>query len=91
MSVPVMSDGIRSGVNWMRRKLQAKRVRNGAHHQRLRRARHAGEQAVAADEQCNQHLVEHLVLAHDHLPHLADDVVAHRAKPLDLSLQLRRL
>ncbi len=70
MSVPVMSDGMRSGVNWMRRNCEAERVGDGAHHQCFRRARHAGQQAMAADEDGDQDLVEHFLLADDHLAHL---------------------
>ena len=37
--VPVMSDGIRSGVNWMRLKVTSRDLGDGADHQRLRQAR----------------------------------------------------
>ena len=67
-------------------KLQAQRIRNGAHHQRFRGAGHAGQQHVTADEQRDQHLVHHLVLADDHLAHLAHNVFAHGMKALDASL-----
>ena len=46
---------------------QAERLREGADHQRLGRAGQAGDQAVAADEQRDQDLVEHLLLADDDL------------------------
>ena len=74
MSVPVMSEGIRSGVNWMRLNIQAQSLRHGAHQQRLGRAGQSGDQAVAADEQRDHHLLEHLLLADDHAPNLPDDL-----------------
>ena len=41
MSVPVMSEGIRSGVNWMRLNSRPRMVREGPHQQRLGGARQA--------------------------------------------------
>ena len=70
MSVPVMSDGIRSGVNWMRLNSQSERLRDGADQQRLRGPGQTGDQAVAADEQRDQHLFEHFVLTDDDAPDL---------------------
>ena len=70
MSVPVMSDGIRSGVNWMRlnsRPSVCAMVRTSSV---LAVPGMPGDQAVAAHEQGDQHLFEHLVLADDHLAHL---------------------
>ena len=71
ISVPVMSLGIRSGVNWIRVNRScsawAKR-RNG---QRLGQPRHADRQAMAAGKDADQHLLDHLVLADDHLVDLA--------------------
>ena len=46
----MMSAGIRSGVNWMRWKLQVQRAGERAHEQRLAEARHAFEQHVAAGD-----------------------------------------
>ena len=61
-SVPVMSDGIRSGVNWMRLKLTASGdVGQRADHQRLGQAGHAFEQAVAAGEDGDEQLLDDLV------------------------------
>ena len=87
MSVPVMSDGIRSGVNWMRRNCKAERVGDGAHHQRFRRAGHAGQEAVAADKDGDQDLVEHFFLADDDFAHLLQDRFAHRVETLDALLE----
>ena len=57
---------------------QAERLRNRADHQRLRRAGKARDQAVAADEQRDENLIEHFVLADDDLADLREDAVAHR-------------
>ena len=46
---------------------QAQRLRDGAHQQRLGGAGQAGDQAVAADEQGDQDLIEHFFLADDDL------------------------
>ena len=69
-SVPVMSDGIRSGVNWMRLKLEVERLGDGLDHQRLGQAGHADQQGVAAGEDGGEDPVHHLVLADDPLRHL---------------------
>ena len=50
-SVPVMSAGIRSGVNWTRRELQVHRLAQAGDQQRLGQARHARDQAVPAGEE----------------------------------------
>ena len=44
--------------------------------QRLGQARHAGDQAVAAGEQRDQHLLDDLVLADDDLAELGEDALA---------------
>ena len=64
-SVPVMSDGIRSGVNWMRLKASDRHLASVRDHQRLGQAGHAFEDAVAAAEQRDQQLLDDLVLADD--------------------------
>ncbi len=65
---------------------QAQGLRDGPHQQRLGRAGQAGDQAVAADEQRDQDLIEHLLLADDHFPHLPDDLVASGLETLDALL-----
>ena len=70
ISVPVMSAGIRSGVNWMRLNDRFERAAERADHQRLGQARHAFQQAMAAAEQRDQQLLDHLVLADDDLGQL---------------------
>jgi len=42
---------------------------------------------MAADEQRNEDLIEYLLLAHDHLPHLAQNLTAHCVEALDALLQ----
>ena len=73
--MPVMSDGIRSGVNWMRLKRHVEDLADGADHQRLGQAGHADEQAVAAREDGGEDLLDDLGLADDDaaqlLEHLA--------------------
>ena len=56
MSVPVMSDGIRSGVNWMRLNLSSSTRASVWIRSVFARPGHADDQAVAADEQRQQHL-----------------------------------
>ena len=53
--------------------LQAERLRDGADKQRLRRSGKAGDQAMAADEQRDQNLIEHFLLADDDPADLLDD------------------
>ena len=67
--------------------LEAQRLRDGADHQRLRRAGQAGDQAMAADEQRDQNLIQHFLLSDDHLADLGEDVVAHRLKAFDALFQ----
>ena len=55
---------------------QAERVRERAHQQRLRRARHAGDQAMSADQQRQQQMIDDVVLADDDLAHLRADRAA---------------
>ena len=71
-----MSDGIRSGVNWMRLNVEVEDVGERLDQQRLGQAGHAGDQAVAAGEQRDQHLLDDLVLADDDLAELGEDPLA---------------
>ena len=70
-----MSDGIRSGVNWMRLKASDSDLRQRGDHQRLGQAGHAFQDAVAAAEQRDEQLLDDLVLADDDAAELALDVV----------------
>jgi hypothetical protein len=65
MSVPVMSMGIKSGVNWMRLKLSAHRFGETRDEQRLGEAGHAHQQRVTAGEEADGELLDDLVLADD--------------------------
>ena len=82
MLVPMMSAGIRSGVNWIRLKSSVDRVGQGPHQQRLAQARHAFQQRVPADEQAGQDAVDDLVVADDDLGDLGLDPVVGRAELL---------
>ena len=79
MLVPVMSAGIRSGVNWTRLNDQVERFADGAHQQRLAQAGDAFEQGVAARQQAGQDAAHDLGLADDDLADLGLD----RARGLD--------
>ena len=82
MSVPVMSEGIRSGVNWMRENFRSSTRAMRVDEQRLGQARHADDQAVAADEQRQQHLLDDVLLPDDQLAQLADDLIAADLHPV---------
>ena len=60
-----------SGVNWMRRNERLEDPRDRADEQRLGQPRHADEQDVPAGEQAGEQLLDHVVLADDHLADLA--------------------
>ena len=64
-TVPVMSAGIRSGVNWMRLCADAERARECAHHARLADAGHALEQRVTTQDEADHHAADGLALSHD--------------------------
>ena len=89
MSVPVMSDGMRSGVNWMRLKTRPSVCAIVRTISVFAVPGKAGDQAVAADEQRDEDLVEHFFLPDDHLADLREDAVAHRMEAIDALLQLR--
>ena len=56
--VPMMSAGIRSGVNWMRPKSSPIACGESVRQERLGRARRAFEQYVPAGEQCDEHQID---------------------------------
>ena len=62
---------------------QAERLRQRAHQQRLGRSRQAGDQAVAAHEQGDQHLLDHLVLSDNHLADFAHDAAVDLLETVD--------
>ena len=78
-----MSDGIRSGVNWMRLKLRFSAVGQGADHQRLGQAGHADQQAVAAGEDGDEQFFEDALLADDDLAQLLGDAAIAVVEPFD--------
>ena len=82
MFVPMMSAGIRSGVNWMRLKSRSSASARVRTRSVLPRPGHAFEQGVAADEQAGQHAVDDLVVADDHLADLGLHLVVSRAEVL---------
>ncbi len=63
--VPMRSDGIRSGVNWMRRKLTCRVRGQRAGEERLGQAGHALENHVAAGQQRDERLFDERFLAND--------------------------
>ena len=76
MSVPVMSDGIRSGVNWMRVNFRSSTLASVAMSSVFASPGHADDQAVAADEERQQHELDDVALADDPLVQLRDDLLA---------------
>ena len=73
MLVPMMSAGIRSGVNWIRLKSSEQRVGQGPDQQGLAQPRDPFQQRMAADEQAGQDAVDDVVVADDHLGDLGLD------------------
>src|SRR3984957_18049888 len=67
---------------------EAECLRDGPHHECFGRTGQPGNQAVATDEQGGEDLIEHFILADDDLPHLGENAVTDRIKPLDAMLQL---
>ena len=65
--VPVMSEGIRSGVNWIRLKSMSRIWASVLTISVLARPGHAHQQAVAAGEDGGEDLLDHLGLADDDL------------------------
>ena len=61
----MMSHGIRSGVNWMRRNEQSSSSATRRDEQRLREPGHALEQHVVLGQHRDQHLLDHLFQADD--------------------------
>ena len=78
ISVPVMSDGMRSGVNWIRLKSRSRMSASVLISSVFARPGHAGDQAVAAGEERDQHLLDDLVLADDDLAQLGENALAAR-------------
>ena len=62
-----MSVGIKSGVNWMRLVSRPSTMRQCLHQLGLGQAGHADQQAMAARHQGHQGLLDHIVLAENHV------------------------
>ena len=71
--------------------LQLQHAREGVDQQRLREARHADDEAVAADEQRQQHLLHGVGLADDQLLQLRDDLIPALLHPVGQRHIIRRL
>ncbi len=87
MSVPVMSLGIRSGVNWMRLNT---RPRVCAMVRTSSVLAVPGRPVIRQWPPTNRrdhHLLQHLLLAHDHAAHLRHNFGLHLAEALDARLQ----
>ena len=70
-SAPRMSDGIRSGVNWMRLNFRSTASASVLISSVLARPGHAAQQAVPAGEERDQDLADHALLTDDRLGELA--------------------
>ena len=77
-----MSDGIRSGVNWMRENRRSSDSRHRVDQQRLRQPGRADDQAVAADKERHQHLLDDLLLPDDDLAQLGEDLLPAGVHPV---------
>jgi hypothetical protein len=64
-SVPMMSDGIRSGVNWMRLNFKCTASASVLISSVFRQAGHAAQQAMTAGEERGEDFLDHLILAND--------------------------
>ena len=71
-----MSAGIRSGVNWMRLNDRSRICATVLMSSVLARPGHAGDQAVPAGEERDEHLIDHRVLPDDDLADLGEDALA---------------
>ncbi len=74
---------------------QPESISQGAHQESFRRSGKTRNQAVAAHEQADHDLFQHLLLADDHAAHLRHDLRLHlaealHARPQDFGFQLRR-
>ena len=75
IGAPVMSEGIRSAVNWMRPKRQPNTRPSVRHEQRLAQPGHALDQHVTAGEQGHQRAQHQFLLPHVDLADLGRDPV----------------
>ena len=75
----------------MRVELQLEDARQRVNQQRLRQARDADDEAVAADEEREQHVLDGVGLADDELLQLGDDLIAPVLHPIGQRDIIRRL
>ena len=73
MSMPVMSEGIRSGVNWMRRNSRSSVLARVLAIRVLPTPGNAQQEDVAPAEQADEQVVDDRLLADDHPGHLFPD------------------
>ena len=85
-----MSDGIRSGVNWMRLNFEIDGLRELLDEERLGQAGDAAQQAVAAGEKRDQDLADDALLADDGLRQLALEPAGHFGDALERQSPARR-
>ena len=78
--MPVMSLGIRSGVNWIRLNSSESDCASELTIKRLREAGHPFEDAMAAGEDGDQELIDDLVLPDDLPADLLADLLVDRTK-----------
>ena len=91
ISVPVMSLGMRSGRELDPVEREVQRLGDGLHHQRLREARHPDEQRMPARQHRREDPLDHVVLAHDPLGHLAPKAGDRAHQALELADVVRAL
>ncbi len=82
-SVPVISAGSRSGVNWTRPKLRPSACGYAGDEQRLGKPGHANQQRVPARQQGDEHGVDHFVLPDHDLGHLLLEPARGLGAPLE--------
>ena len=70
---------------------QAQRLGQRANQQSLRGSRQAGDQAVAADEERNEHLLDHFFLSDDHFLDFPHDALANLLEAVNPFLEFRRV
>ena len=88
ISVPVISEGIRSGVNWMRVKTRPSVCAMVRTMSVLAVPGRPVMRQWPPDEEPDENLVEDFFLSDDHLPDLGENVVPHGLKALNPALEL---
>ena len=86
-----MSAGMRSGVHWMRLSSMPEYRAERLDQSRLGEAGNADEQGMAAGEQGDQRLIDHLALAEDDAADALADEREARAQRFDIRQKLVRI